>query len=260
MILLFIIICLILALIFLGIFVYMTYKPQRKFTVVEYIDHCKYPTIMGLKNNGIFTNIINSPRDKIIIVFISGDDINTTYLNSTSFQLVDKENYTRLLTNDIDDYMNLFAYDYNISIQSPYRITSINNKVSYIYEYRESGFIKDDGIEYIVKSISPLVVLKNKKEEILNISWINTYGTLRISSNPIIINGYYWIIGSNDKYLVFVIFDIINKKVINVYSVNINFKVYNGLIYNKYNETFIIPIIKDNKIQIYNIQRNDLNI
>ena len=69
MILLFIIICLILALIFLGLFVYMTYKPQRKFTVVEYIDHCKYPTIMGLKNNGIFTNIINSPRDKIIIVF-----------------------------------------------------------------------------------------------------------------------------------------------------------------------------------------------
>ena len=85
MILFFVILSVLLALIILVIFVVLNINTHRKFVLVKYIDNCKYPTIIGLTKNGLYTNIINNPKDKILIAFLSGDEINGTYLNPKTF-------------------------------------------------------------------------------------------------------------------------------------------------------------------------------
>lgn len=264
MILFLIILSLILALIILLIFIYRTLNIKNKFITINYIDHCKYPSIIGLKLNGSYTNIISNSKDKILITFISGEDINGTYLNSSTFQLINKEKVSRISGNNNMNSPLLFYDYYNIFFSSPYRITSILSKRSYIFPYSQSSFLFNDSGSFCISSISPLTIHKINKinfeilELFMNINWINNFDTLKINSNPILINGLYWIIGSNDNCLVFIVFDLTEKKFINFFSIDIDFKIHNGLIYNTLSETFHIPIIKHDKIQIYNIDIKEL--
>ena len=129
MILFFVILSVLLALIILVIFVVLNINTHRKFVLVKYIDNCKYPTIIGLTKNGLYTNIINNPKDKILIAFLSGDEINGTYLNPKTFQLTDKDNVARIIKSDYNTSFNLFAFNFNICINSPYRITSLISKI-----------------------------------------------------------------------------------------------------------------------------------
>lgn len=264
MILLFIILSVILALIILVVFIFINIKNNRKFVVVNYIDNCKYPSIIALTNNGFYTNIINSKNDKILITFISGDEINGTYLNPKTFQLIEKENFARIVKADSITNFNLFAFDFNICINSPYRITSLLSKTTYFFDNDLAGFFYNDLGYFAITSISPLIIKKIKSnnfviaENFINISWFNSHGTLSIKSNPVLINGIYWIIGSNNNKLIFILFDIIKKSIINTFSIDINFDIHFGLIYNKFNDTFLIPIFKNNKINIFTIQKNSL--
>jgi len=264
MILLFIILSVFFAIIILIIFVLTNIKTNRKFIVINHIDNCKYPSIIGLTNNGLYTNIINNSKDKILITFISGNDINGTYLNPKTFQLIDKDNVSRIIKNESISNINLFAFNYNICINSPYRITSLMTKTTYIFDNEYGGFFTNDIGYFAITSVSPLIIKKIKDtnfsiiDTYINLSWQNTYGTLSIKSNPILINGIYWFITSNHNKLIFILFDFINKSFINSFSIDINFDIHFGLIFNKFNETFSIPIFKNNKIQFFNINKNSL--
>lgn len=264
MILLFIISSVILALIILVIFVFININNHLKFVIVNYIDNCKYPSIIGLTKNGYYTNIINNPKDNILITFISGEEINGTYLNPKTFQLIDKENVARIIKADNISTFNLFAFNFNICINSPYRITSLLSKTTYIFDYKYAGFFFNELNFFAITSLSPLIIniIDHSNftilKQFINISWINSYGYLDIKSNPILINGIYWIIGTNNNKLVFILFDIVNKQIINSFSIDINFDIHFGLIYNKFNDTFSLPIFKNNKINILNIIKNSL--
>lgn len=264
MILLFIISCIILSLILLTIFVFFNIKTHRKFVIIDYIDNCKSPSIIGLNNNGFYTNIINNPKDKILITFFSGDEIKGTYLHPNTFQLIDKENIARIIKADYISNFNLFAFNFNICINTPYRITSLLSKTTYIFDNEYSGFFYNDLGYFTITSLSPLIIKKISKDNFYildtfcNISWINSYGYIYIKSNPILINGIYWIIGTNKNKLIFILFDLSNKSFINSFSIDINFDIHFGLIFNKFNDTFSIPIIKNNRINIFNILKNSL--
>ena len=265
MILLFIITSIILAIIILIIFVFINIKNNRKYIVVDYIDHCKFPSIIALTNNGYYTNIINNKKDKLLITYISNEDINGSYLNPNTFQLTEKESFTRIIKADSITNFNLFAFDFNICINSPYRITSLLSKKTYIFDNKYCGFFYNDLGYFALTSVSPLIInkidSKNFKlyDKYMDVSWINSHGILDIKSNPVLINGIYWFIATNNNNkLVFILFDIIYKKFINTFYVDINFDIHFGLIYNKINDTFSIPIIKNNKIHIFNIIKNSL--
>ena len=264
MILFFVILSVLLALIILVIFVVLNINTHRKFVLVKYIDNCKYPTIIGLTKNGLYTNIINNPKDKILIAFLSGDEINGTYLNPKTFQLTDKDNVARIIKSDYNTSFNLFAFNFNICINSPYRITSLISKITYITDFNYSALFYNDLNFFAITSLSPLIIniIDHTNftilKQIINLSWINSYGSLSIKSNPILINGIYWVIGTNNNKLVFILLDLINKLIINSFSIDIDFDVHFGLIYNKLNDTFSIPIFKNNKIHIFNILKNSL--
>jgi hypothetical protein len=264
MILLFIILSVIFAIIILVIFVLININTNRKFVIINHIDNCKFPSIIGLTNNGLYTNIINNYKDKILITFISGNEINGTYLNSKTFQLIDKNNVSRIIKNESISNINLFAFNYNLCINYPYRITSLMSKTTYIFDNKYGGFFYNDMGYFAITSVSPLIIKKisNDNFNILdifcNISWINSYGTIYIKSNPILINGIYWIIGTNKNKIIFILFNLSNKSFINSFSLDINFDIHFGLIFNKFNDTFSIPIIKNNRIQIFNILKNSL--
>jgi hypothetical protein len=265
MILLFIISCLILALIIFAIFFFSNYKTYNKYYIIKHIENCKSPTIIGLSKNGIYTNIINSPKDKIIISFISDDNINATYLNSTTFQLIDKDNVSIILKYDNLKFISLFYFLYNIYIFSPYRISSLISKNTYIFNKEQAGFFYNEFGYYIVSSLNPLIIhsINNLNfdiiSEYMNIKWNDI--NIHINSNPILINGLYWIIGTNENKLYFIVFDFVKKNIIDLFNYNLNNidEISYGLIFNNYNNTFIIPIIKNNKIQILNINKNELN-
>lgn len=265
MILLLIISSVALALIILVIFVFINIKTHKEFVVVDYIDNCKYPSVIVLNNNGLYTNIINNPKDKILITFISGEVINGAYINPNTFQLLDKENIARIIKADTISNFNLFSYNFNICINSPYRITSLISKTTYIFDNKYAGFFFNDLDFFAITSISPLIIYKINKNNFsihstpfISLSWNNSYGSLHIKSNPILINGIYWFIATNNIKLVFILFDIINNLFINSFSININFDIHFGLIYNKFNDSFSIPIFKNNKIHFFNVLRSSL--
>jgi hypothetical protein len=160
MILFFVILSILLAIIILIIFVFINIKNHRKYIVVDYIDHCKFPSIIALTNNGNYTNIINNKKDKLLITYISDEDINGSYLNPTTFKLTEKENYTRIIKTDSITNFNLFAFDFNISINMPYRITSLLSKKTYIYDNKYSGFFYNDLGYFALTSVSPLIINK----------------------------------------------------------------------------------------------------
>ena len=264
MILLFIILSVIFAIIILVIFVLININTNRKFVIINHIDNCKFPSIIGLTNNGLYTNIINNYKDKILITFISGNELNGTYLNSKTFQLIDKDNVSRIIKNESISNINLFAFNYNICINYPYRITSLMSKTTYIFDNKYGGFFYNDMGYFAITSVSPLIIKKIMGSNFtiidtyFNLSWQNTYGTLTIKSNPVLINGIYWFIASNNNKLIFILFDFINKSFINSFAINIDFDIHFGLIFNKFNDTFSIPIFKNNKIQFFNINKNSL--
>lgn len=265
MILLLIISSVTLALIILVIFVFINIKTHKEFVVVDYIDNCKYPSVIVLNNNGLYTNIINSPKDKILITFISGEEIKGAYLNQNTFQLFDKQFITRIFKPDSISPFNLFSFNFNICINSPYRITSLISKTTYFLDFKFAGFFFNDLDFFAITSISPLIIHKINNNNFsfhstppLTLYWNNSYGSLHIKSNPILINGIYWFIATNNIKLVFILFDIINNLFINSFSININFDIHFGLIYNKFNDSFSIPIFKNNKIHFFNLLRNSL--
>jgi hypothetical protein len=117
---------------------------------------------------------------------------------------------------------------------------------------------------FAITSVSPLIIKIinytnfNIIDTYFNLSWHNSFGTITIKSNPILINGFYWFIASNHNKLIFILFDFINKSFINSFAINIDFDIHFGLIFNKFNDTFYIPIFKNNKIQFFNINKNSL--
>lgn len=168
----------------------------------------------------------------------------------------------KIVLNDFYEYLHLFAFNYRIFFSSPYRITSIQTRNSFVINNEYMSFFYNDLGYFMISSINPLKIDKindtnfNIIEEYMNISWINNYGFIYIKSNPILINGIYWIIGSNKNYLIFILFDFIKKEIINHFHISIDFEIHNGLIYNKFKDMFLIPIIKNGKISIFNIKRN----
>jgi len=137
-------------------------------------------------------------------------------------------------------------------------------KTTYIFDNEYGGFFSNDMGYFAITSVSPLIIKKIKDtnfyiiDTYINLSWQNTYGSLSIKSNPILINGIYWFIASNHNKLIFVLFDFINKSFINSFSIDIDFDIHFGLIFNNFNDTFSIPIFKNNKIQFFNINKNSL--
>ena len=260
MILLFIVSCLILALITLAIFMFINLKNNKNIFLIKDIENCKSPTITGLTINDKFSNIITSPKDKILIDYIStNDDIYATTLNTSSFQIINEIH--RVFGNDGNRFILLFSHLFNIYIASPFRISSLVNNKTDLFDKDQAGFFFNEEGSFIISSLSPLVINTidtNFKilNVYMNINWDNIFGSLNINSNPILINNLYWTIGSNDDYLIFIIFDFIQKKVLNYFSIKIDFIISYGLIYNRYDETFLIPIIKNNKIHIYKINKD----
>jgi len=265
MILFLIIISVIITLSLLLLFVLLNINWDKRFNVIKYIDNCNYPTILGLTNGGLYTNILNNPNDRILILFISDDEINATFINNKDYQLINKKKVNRVVYNDYNNNLMLFAFNYRIYFSSPYRITSIQTQNSYMISKEYSSFFSNDLGYFMVSSINPLRIHKinndNFKiiEEYMNISWINNYGFITIKSNPILINGIYWMIGCNDNQLIFILFDFIKKSIINHYHISIDFEIHNGMIYNKYKDMFLIPIKKNGKINIFTIKRNFLD-
>jgi hypothetical protein len=261
MILLFVISCIILSLIILTIFVFLTIKYDKKYTIVNYIDHCKYPSIIGYTNNGIYTNIIKNKNDKILISFLSDKNLNVSFLSPTTFQIIDKSNISTLINDFSLSPCLIIGLNYNLSLSCDFFIISLLSKITYNFNYPLSAFFKFDNDFYTITSFSPLIIHKINNDFhildlIFNINWFDN--DIRINSNPILINGFFWIIGTYDNFLIFLIFDFLNKKIINFYKFDIFFHISYGLLYNSYNDTFIIPIIKNNKIQIFNINKNDI--
>jgi hypothetical protein len=263
MILLFVISSLILSLIILVIFVFITIKTYTNFFIIDYIHNCNNPSIIGYTNNGIYTNIIKNKKDKILITFVNdNNDLNATFLYSSTFQIIDKNNISTIINNNPLPPSLLFAFNFNLCLAMEKKIFSLFSKLTYSIKYTDFSFFSFQNEYFIISSLSPLIINKINTNfhilnEIININW-NDDISINIKSNPIFINGFFWIIGTNDNNLFFIIFDIINKKIINFFKINIYFNICKGLIYNSYNETFIIPVIKYNKIQIYNIKKNDI--
>jgi len=256
----YLIVCIIFALLILLLFVLLNINWEKRFTIIKELENCKSPTIIGLNRKGIYTNILNSPDDKILILFISDDLINATFINNKDFQLINKVN--KVVLNDFYDYLHLFAFNYRIFFSSPYRISSIQTHNTYFINKQQSSFFYNDLGYFMISSINPLKIDKindtnfNIIQEYMNISWINNYGFINIKSNPILINGIYWMIGTDNNNLIFILFDFIKKEIINHFHISIDFEIYNGLIYNKFKDMFLIPIIKNGKISIFNIKRN----
>jgi hypothetical protein len=265
MILFLIIISIILTLSLLLIFVLLNIDWDKTYTIIKYIDNCKRVSIIGINNQGKYTNILNNPNDKILILFINNDDINASFINNYDYQLINKKNINRIVSNDFNDYLLLFAFNYRIYFCSPYRITSIQTHNTYMINKQQSSFFSNDLGYFMISSINPFIIHKindiNFKiiHEYMNISWINNYGFISIKSNPILINGIYWMIGSYKNEIIFILFDFINKMIINHFHFSIDFEIDYGLIYNKFKDFFLIPIKKNGKISIFKIKRNSIN-
>lgn len=261
----YLIVCVIFALLILLLFVLLNINWDKRFTVIKYIDDCENPTILGLTKRGLYTNVISNPDDKILILFISNDEINGTFISNKDYQLINKEKVNRVVLNDYNEDLLLFAFNYRIYFSSPYRITSIQTQYTYKTNKNQMSFFSNDLGYFMISSLNPLKIDKindtnfNIIEEYMNVSWINNYGFINIKSNPILINGIYWMIGCNEDKLIFILFDFIKKEIINHYQISVDFEIHNGLIYNKYKDMFLIPIKKNGKISIFNIKRNFLD-
>ena len=241
MILLFVVSCLILALITLGIFVFINIDNNKQFILIKDIEYCKSPTIICLTINDKFSNIISSPKDKILIAYIStNDDIYATTLNSSSLQMINVDNIHRIFGNDGNKFILLFSHLFHMYIASPFRISSLTNNKTYLFNKEEAGFFFNEEGSFIISSFSPFIINSidgnfNILNVYMNVDWNNTFGPLIINSNPILIHNLYWTIGSNEDYLIFIIFDFIDKKILNYFSIKKDFHISYGLIYNKYN-------------------------
>lgn len=255
MILLFVILCLIFALIILTIFVFITIKSNNKYVAVNYIDHCKSPTIIGYTNNGIYTNKIKNKKDKILIVFESGNDVNATFLNSSTFQILDKKNIVTIFKDTLLHDFLLFSINYNLCLSTDNTIVSLFNKLTYSINFKDFSIFEFNDELFI---FTPSIIKKINSNFIPTDDYFSLKSFFIIKSNPILINGLFWIIASENNILFFIIFDMINKKIINIIEYDIDFQIGKGLIYNSFNDTFHIPIIKNNKIHIFNITKNDV--
>jgi hypothetical protein len=155
-----------------------------------------------------------------------------------------------------------FSFNYRLFISSKYRVSSLQIKRDYYLPSNNHSFFNNEIGSFIITSLSPLIIKKindtNFKiiEDYMNVSWVDdnlldaTY--IDIKSCPILINSYYWILGTYKNKLILLIFNFVDKSIVNkiVKEIDDDIIVFNGMIYNKINDEFIIPISRKGKVNI----------
>lgn len=234
-----------------------------KYFVINKLRKCSQPTIILLGANGRYGNIIKRKNDKILVFFVDDDEIYATFININNFQMInDKEDVSSILANDGKENLMAFAFNYRLFISSKYRISSLQIKRDYYLPSSNHSFLNNEIGSFIITSLSPLIIKKiddiNFKiiQDYMNVSWVDdnlldaTY--IEIKSCPILINSFYWILGTYKNKLILLIFNFVDKSIVNkiVKEIDDDITVFNGMIYNKFKDEFIIPISKKGKVNI----------
>lgn len=264
MILFLIIFSIILAILILLYFIIKLIINDRKnksfnFYIINKLKKCSQPTIILLGANGRYGNIIKNKNDKILIFFVDDDDIYATFININNFQLINdkKDNLSSILNNDGKEELMVFSFNFRLFISSKFRISSLQLKRDYYFPSDNHSFFNNEIGSFVITSLSPLIINKindnNFKiiENYMNIYW-NDERYIYIKSCPILINNNYWILGKYKNKIIMIIFNIIDKIIVNKIEKEIDkdIIIYNGMIYNKIKDEFIIPISKKGKINI----------
>jgi len=236
-----------------------------KFYIINKLRKCYQPTIILLGANGRYGNIINNPKDKILIFFVDEDDIYSTFININNFQMIEDTNNEyihKVLANDGKENLMVFAFNYRLFISSKYRVSSLQIKKDYLLESNNHSFFKNELGTFIITSLSPLVIKKindvnfKNTNEYMNEVWVDDnlldVNYINIKSCPILINNYYWILGNYKNKLILLVFDFVKKTIVNriVKKIDDDIDIFNGMIYNKLKDEFIIPISKNGKVNI----------